>query len=99
MLDTSRHFLPKETILQNIEAMAYNKFNVFHWHIVDDQSFPFESRDFPDMSKLGAYNPYPHVHTQVRTGPVVIQPPHSRLHTGEERSSSHTTPTLTSTHR
>ncbi len=42
MLDTGRQFLPVSVIKKQIRAMAFNKLNVFHWHITDGQSFPLK---------------------------------------------------------
>ncbi|CAF0755837.1 unnamed protein product [Rotaria sordida] len=75
MLDTARHFLPVSIIKKNLDVMSYNKLNVFHWHLVDDQSFPFESTTFPNLSRAGAYSP-DHVYTQADVVDVIE---HARL--------------------
>lgn len=64
MLDTSRHYLSMNSILQTLDLMEMNKLNVFHWHIVDTESFPYQSTTFPNLSAKGAYDPYTHIYSQ-----------------------------------
>jgi len=63
MIDSSRHYLNLDVILKNLDAMAYNKFNVLHWHIVDNEAFPFVSQTFPELSEKGAYKSSTKIYT------------------------------------
>lgn len=55
MIDTARHFEPVNTIFRVIDSLTYAKFNTLHWHVVDSQAFPFESRTYPALWN-GAYS-------------------------------------------
>ena len=58
MIDVARHFLPKEVILRNLDAMAANKMNVLHWHLTDFQGFRVESKLFPKLHEMGSNGSY-----------------------------------------
>ncbi|BFG03971.1 probable beta-hexosaminidase fdl [Drosophila madeirensis] len=56
MLDTSRHFFSVEAIKRTIMGMGLAKLNRFHWHLTDAQSFPYISRNYPELAEHGAYS-------------------------------------------
>jgi len=55
MVDTSRHWLPLETLQRAIDAVSMSKLNVLHWHISDAQSFPLELKSRPELARKGAW--------------------------------------------
>ena len=55
MLDPCRHFLTIDEIKKIIDAAAYLKMNVFHFHLSDDQGFRIESKKFPRLNEIGSH--------------------------------------------
>ncbi len=54
-LDCSRHFFTKAEVMRYIDFLALYKFNVFHWHLVDDQGWRIEIKKYPLLTDIGAY--------------------------------------------
>src|SRR3989344_707446 len=52
-LDCSRHFFTKEEVKKYIDYLAMYKFNVFHWHLVDDQGWRIEIKKYPLLTSIG----------------------------------------------
>ena len=55
MLDVSRHFFSKDEVKQLLDAMALQKMNVFHWHLVDDNGWRIEIKKYPKLTQEGAW--------------------------------------------
>ena len=55
MLDVSRHFMPKETILKFIDVLAMQKMNSLHLHLTDDQGWRIEIKKYPKLTGIGAW--------------------------------------------
>lgn len=58
MLDESRHFFGKESVMRLIDNMAMLKLNTLHWHLSDDQGYRIESEVFPDLNEKASKRPY-----------------------------------------
>ena len=54
-LDVSRHFFSVDEVKRFLDLMAYYKFNVFHWHLTDDQGWRIEIKKYPKLTEIGAW--------------------------------------------
>ena len=54
-LDCARHFMTKDFIKRYIDILAYYKFNIFHWHLTDDQGWRIEIKKYPKLTQIGAW--------------------------------------------
>lgn len=55
MLDVSRHFFTKEEVKKFIDQMVACKYNVFHWHLTDDNGWRIEIKSLPELTSVGAW--------------------------------------------
>ena len=51
-LDSSRHFQPKDFLLKFLDAMAAQKLNRLHWHLVDSEAWRLEIRKYPKLTQV-----------------------------------------------
>ena len=53
MLDVSRNFYAKETVIQLLDVMATYKLNKFHFHLTDDEGWRLEIPSLPELTEVG----------------------------------------------
>eukprot|EP01059_Diplonema_ambulator_P015868 TRINITY_DN27084_c0_g1_i1.p1 TRINITY_DN27084_c0_g1~~TRINITY_DN27084_c0_g1_i1.p1 ORF type:complete len:604 (+),score=203.71 TRINITY_DN27084_c0_g1_i1:34-1812(+) len=73
MIDTSRHFISVDEILNTIDGMYAAKLNIFHWHIIDSPSFPYESVKYPELAREGSWGGNATIYTQADIAKVVAR--------------------------
>lgn len=54
-LDVSRHFWSFDQVKRVIDILAWHKFNLFHWHLTDDEGWRAEILAYPELTEAGAH--------------------------------------------
>ena len=54
-LDVCRHMFPVAFIKKFIDLLAFYKFNIFHWHLTEDQGWRIEIKKYPRLTEVGAH--------------------------------------------
>ncbi|MGF1786616.1 beta-N-acetylhexosaminidase [Photobacterium swingsii] len=55
MIDCARHFHPLPRLKSFIDQLARYKFNVFHWHLTDDEGWRLAIDAYPELTAIGAW--------------------------------------------
>ena len=74
MLDVSRHFFVKQDVMKFIDEMASLKFNVFHWHLTDDEGWRIQINSLPKLTEIGAWRVQRYGHFGDRDHPKAGEP-------------------------
>ncbi|MCK9320645.1 MAG: beta-N-acetylhexosaminidase [Bacteroidales bacterium] len=53
-LDVCRHFFTVEEVKSYVDLLVMHKFNVFHWHLTDDQGWRIEIKAYPELTRVGS---------------------------------------------
>ena len=54
-LDVCRHFFPVDFVKRYLDWMALHKYNVFHWHLTEDQGWRLAVDKYPKLQEVSAW--------------------------------------------
>lgn len=54
-LDVARRFYGVDEVSRFLAILAWNKLNVFHWHLSDDEAWRVEIAAYPRLTEIGAW--------------------------------------------
>lgn len=57
-LDVARRFYSSEEVKQFLAILAWNKLNIFHWHLSDDEAWRVEIEAYPELTEKAAWQGY-----------------------------------------
>ncbi len=84
MLDEARYFKGKEQVKKLLDEMALLKLNVFHWHLVDDQGWRIEIKQYPLLTEVGSKRRSTQIGSLKWRSPIQSGEPHEGFYTQEE---------------
>jgi hexosaminidase len=83
-LDCSRHFFSKDEIKKYLDLLALYKFNIFHWHLTDDQGWRIEIKRYPLLTKISSMRKETVVGRVKDTGNVFDGKPYGGYYTQDD---------------